>query len=319
MEVVAQSVLKSGKEGQPVNGIVLIKGYTVKLTKNGKEYIEGQLQSGTIVPFKAWGQSAAFTQLKNSDFSNCPSYVVGSFNEYQGTVSVIIDTVSAVEGYQASQFLEVKYPKEAYIQATMDLVRNSVSEKGYTLADKMLFSDAELMSRFSEEFAAMTHHDNCKSGLMVHTYKVLCLLAWVLQTYPQLLVDESGGVSDNRKDLLVLGALLHDIGKTMEMQYGVYQPNSAISHRILGLDVLYKHRAEIESAYDEKWFRDLQSIIVEHHGEFGDPCKTVVSYVIHKVDMFDSVMTGLAQTIETSSVTDVSGTKVRIDGATLTM
>ena len=117
----------------------------------------------------------------------------------------------------------------------------------------------------------------------------------------------------------MIGSLLHDIGKTMEMNYGVYQPNSAISHRILGLDILYKYRADIESAYDEKWFRDLQSIIVEHHGEFADPCRTVVAYVVHKVDCFDSVMTCLAQSLDESMMTDTSGSSVRIDGDFLTV
>ena len=319
MDIITQSALKAGKDGQSICGVLLVKGYSIKMTKNGKEYIEGQIQSGSVMPFKAWGQSAAFNMLKNNDFSNCPSMITGSFNEYQGTMSLIIDTISAVEGLIPSQFLEVKYAKEAYAKAVCDLVNASVSQKGYSLVNQMLFSDDELMGRFTEEFAAMSHHDNCKSGLLVHTYKVLCLLSWVIQTYPMLLVDESGQKSDDRKDLLIIGALLHDIGKTMEMNYGVYQPNSAISHRILGLDILYKYRHEIESAYDEKWFRDLQSIIVEHHGEFGDPCKTVVAYVVHKVDMFDSVMTGLAQTIETQTMTDVSGSKVRVDGSILTI
>lgn len=319
MDIIAQSTLKSGKGGQPINGVILVKGYSIKLTRNGKEYIEGQLQSGSIIPFKAWGQSAAFSALKNNDFSNCPSMISGSFDDYQGNLSITVDTINAVDGLIPSQFLEVKYSKDAYIKATQDLIKTSVTPKGYSLVDKILFSDAELMDRFAEEFAAMTHHDNCKSGLIVHTYKVLCLLSWVIQTYPMLLVDESGQKSDDRKDLLVIGALLHDIGKTMEMNYGIYQPNSAISHRILGLDILYKYRQDIESAYDEKWFRDLQSIIVEHHGEFGDPCKTVVAYIVHKVDMFDSVMTGLAQTMETQMVTDISGSKVRVDGTMMTI
>lgn len=319
MSVISQKVIKEAKGGVPVNGVILVKGYSVKLTKNGKEYIEGQMQSGSVIPFKAWGQSSAFSMLKNNDFSNCPSMISGSFDEYNGTVSIVVDTIVAVDGYTPSQFLEVRYQKDAYANALKQIVQANTSEKGYSLASKILFDDAELFDRFAKEFAAKSHHDNCKSGLMVHTFKVLCLMSWVLQTYPNLLTDGENKNSQDRKDLYMIGSLLHDIGKTMEMNYGVYQPNSAISHRILGLDILYKYRADIESAYDEKWFRDLQSIIVEHHGEFADPCRTVVAYVVHKVDCFDSVMTGLAQSLDESMMTDTSGSSVRIDGDFLTV
>ncbi len=319
MSVISQKSIKEAKGGIPVNGVILVKGYSVKLTKNGKEYIEGQMQSGSLIPFKAWGQSTAFSMLKNNDFSNCPSMISGNFDEYNGTVSIVVDSIAAVEGYTPSQFLEVRYQKDAYANALKQIVQANTSEKGYSLASKILFDDAKLFDRFAEEFAAKSHHDNCKSGLMVHTFKVLCLMSWVLQTYPNLLTDGENKNSQDRKDLYMIGALLHDIGKTMEMNYGVYQPNSAISHRILGLDILYKYRADIESTYDEKWFRDLQSIMVEHHGEFADPCRTVVAYVVHKVDCFDSVMTGLAQSLDESMMTDTSGSSVRIDGDFLTV
>ena len=55
MSVISQKVIKEAKGGVPVKGVILVKGYSVKLTKNGKEYIEGQMQSGSVIPFKAWG------------------------------------------------------------------------------------------------------------------------------------------------------------------------------------------------------------------------------------------------------------------------
>ena len=39
------------------------------------------------------------------------------------------------------------------------------------------------MTRFKVEFAAMSHHDNCKGGLLAHTYKVLLLMKFVCRQY----------------------------------------------------------------------------------------------------------------------------------------
>ena len=133
MSVISQKVIKEAKGGVPVNGVILVKGYSVKLTKNCKEYIEGQMQSGSVIPFKAWGQSSAFSMLKNNDFSNCPSMISGSFDEYNGTVSIVVDTIVAVDGYTPSQFLEVRYQKDAYANALSRLCKQTHLRKGTLL------------------------------------------------------------------------------------------------------------------------------------------------------------------------------------------
>ena len=75
-EVLTQSALSQIKAGAPYNGIALIKDYNVALTKNGKEYIQGKIQSGVAVPFKAWGNSKAFSELKTKDYTNVPVYII---------------------------------------------------------------------------------------------------------------------------------------------------------------------------------------------------------------------------------------------------
>lgn len=299
MNVILKSQLENGKHGEAVTGVCLIKGYTVKLTKTGKEYIEGQLQSGSIINFKAWGGSTAFPKLKSENYETVPTFIQGNFDEYNGSVSIVLSDVTAVEGFSAEQFLEERYNSEAYLSGVKQIISNSVSAKGVELVNKMLFSNRDLVDRFAVEFAASTHHDNCKSGLLAHTYKGLCLIPWVLSTYPSLACkfDKEGNLtkSEDRVDLLYIGYLLHDIGKTIEMHTGVYTSVSFLTHRILGLDLLFKFKDDIIATYGEFWFRELESIMVQHHGEFDDKCRTVSSYIIHKIDCFEANMQNLAQ------------------------
>lgn len=318
MEVISQKTLKEGVVGQVVQGVALIKGYTVKPTKSGKKYIDGQLQSGSIISFKAWGESMAFSQFSEYNYEGTPAFITGEFNEFSGTKYINVQSVQAVEGFSPMQFFEHKYPTDSYEQALRALAQSTLSAKGFTVLSKILFENTDLYSRFKEEFAAMTYHDNCVSGLLAHTYKVCSILTWVLNTYPQLCIrDDSGTPSMDTRDLLVIGTILHDIGKVQEMQFGVYQPNSAVTHCILGLDVLYQFKAVIEEAYGEYGFRMLQSILVEHHGEFGDKCRTVLAYIVNMVDVLDAKMTGIVQTIDSQIFSDTTGFKIRFDGEIL--
>lgn len=323
--VLTKEALSSGRHGQVVKGVVLIKQYTKRQTKTGKDYVEGQVMNGVTVPFKSWSGSLALSKLLSEDYSNVPTLVSGTWDEYQGTLSIVVDDVCAADGYNPIDFMESPYDVESYYQALISLCEKNLSSKGMALANAFIFNNQKVLNSFKVEFAAMSHHDNCKGGLMVHTYKALCLMSWILRTYPSLLFDgdsSEGNVEErrlNRKDLLILGTLIHDIGKIDEMHYGVYQPNSAISHRILGLDYLYALKNEIIATYDEKWYRDLQSIIVEHHDEWADPCRTVVAYVVNRVDVLDAQLTGLCQAIEQKIVEDTTGAKVYMDSKPLSL
>lgn len=318
MTILSKELFDRSGNNEGISGVVLIKGYTTRTTKNGKPYIEGKLSAGKEIPFKVWNDSGAFKPLTDFDFSNTIAFINGSVNDYQGTRSIIVTSVDAVEGYDPIDFMEKRYNKEAYQQALISLCKQKVSEKGMTLLNKILFENAEVWNAFSNEFAASSHHDNCPSGLLVHTYKATCLMAWALQTYAPLSVINGKEAVTDTTDLYYIGVVLHDIGKLKEMHYGVYQPLSAVTHRILGLDYLYAVKEAIIAAYGEKWFRDLQSIIVEHHGEFGDPCRTLVAFVVHQVDLVDSRLTNAAQAIidgQANGVTD----KIYMDGSYLAL
>lgn len=314
MEIITQEQLKNLTANQPINGVVLIKDYKVQTTRNGKEYIVGNIQSGVDIGFKAWGNSGAFAKLKNEAYENVPTYIMATGDDYGGQMSLVLESVQAVDGYTPDQFFPIKYNIEAYWEALKKLVASEVTPKGQEICNKVLFNNAEIADRFKVEFAARSHHDNCKGGLLAHTYKVVTMVQRIISMYPG--ITAKTGVQDpNMRDLLYVGALLHDVGKVREYQFGVYQPVSCVTHKFLGSEMLFAHKAEIVASYDEQWFYDLISIMLEHHGEFGEPPKTVVARVIFLADSFDAYMTDIMQAVE---AIDGSGT-IRIEGNYLTI
>lgn len=279
---------------------VLIQDYSIKLTRTGAEYIEGTLQAGNTFTFKAWGNSAAFATLKAYNFKGEIAQVSGSFDLYNNIQSTVLDTVAKAEGYSPYQFLKVKYDKVAYLNALKDLVAKNCTEKGAALLDKILFSNAELSESFAVEFAAKSHHDNCLSGLLAHTYKATYLLSVVLSMYPMLCSNEGDRTKQDadKRDLFVVGIVLHDIGKVLEMHMGTYTDESVVTHSVLGMDFLYENKKFIEETYSSLWFRYLQSILAQHHGEWGERPRSIYSFIINKVDELDAKCTELSTRLE---------------------
>lgn len=314
MEIITQEQLKNLTASQPINGIVLIKDYTVQTARNGKEYIVGKIQSGVDISFKAWGNSGAFARLKNEAYENVPSYIVATGDDYGGTMSLVLESVQAVDGYTPDQFFPVKYNIEVYWEALKKVVASEVTPKGQVFCNKLLFDNAAIAERFKVEFAARSHHDNCKGGLLAHTYKVVTMIQRIISLYPGI-TAKSGVQDPDLRDMLYVGALLHDVGKVKEYQFGVYQPTACVTHKFLGSEMLVEHKAEIVDAYGEQWYYDLISIMLEHHGEFGEPPKTVVARVVFLADSFDAYMTDIMQAVE---AIDGSGT-IRIEGNYLTI
>ena len=315
MPIITKEQIQNGADKQAVVGEILVRTYTTALTKKGDEYITGTLLSGIEVPFKVWNNSSAFNSLKREDYSNVIVQIMGSFNEYNNQKSIIVDSIQAIEGYTIDQFLPVKYDANAYWNALMQVMKQKVGEYAYSLADRILFSNEEVSNAFKIEFAAQSHHDNCKSGLLAHTFKVLSNVNYLITTYPKIAYGEN---RQNTLDMLFLGTLFHDLGKIREMNLGIYQPVSKVTHRYLGAEYIAEYKKEIIEHYDEDWYYNLISIILQHHGEYAEPCKTIYAYIVHKADALDAEFTTLVEGIENPIINSV-GESIKIDGSYLSL
>lgn len=299
--MITSDMLKALAPNKTISGVVLLKEINVALTKSDKEYMVGKVQSGIEIPFKAWNNSSAFSKLKAENYNNVPTYITGTVDNYGGSLSIILDSVQAVEGFTPDMFLPIRYNIEAYWEALKTGVKSKCTDKAYAIADTILFANESVASRFKEEFAAKSHHDNCKGGLLAHTYKVVQGLNFVLGTY-QGLVTKDGVVQQDFVDLLFVGAVLHDLGKIFEYNFGSVTSASIATHHMLGAELIMKQRDLIVGSFSEDWYYNLLSIVSQHHGEFGEPCKSVAAYIIHRADELDSSFTLLTQVLEAPTV-----------------
>ena len=322
--IITKAQMDATPKGGTINGICLIKSYSAKKTKNNKDYVDGviQVQGGAIYNFKVWSGTNALTELTQNYYENTTCNISGSVEEYQNMKQLVITNVVAVNDVPEDTFFVLRYNRESYVAAFKQILASSISAKGLSVYDAIV--TPEIFESFADEFAAKSHHDNCKTGLLAHTYKMLQVACWVSATYPMLVSDRNdNGVyekSQDKVDLLILGIALHDIGKIVEMHYGNYtEMSSYVGHTIFGAEMLVEHKDLIVNSYSEQWYYELLAILVQHHGEFETPCKSIMAFVIHNIDMLDATFTGISQDLESNAVIDASGVKIKRDGKYLAL
>lgn len=310
MSIITKETVTSGKKGDPIDGIILFKKFEYAETKNGDLYLKGNLQNQENIPYKIWGNAPAFKVVEDNaqTIINTVCHIKGEVDFFNDIYSINIKEIEMLLNEDIAPYLESKYDGDRYLNSLEQFCLKHLSPKGFSIVNTIFFGDSALMDRFKTEFAAASHHDNCKSGLIAHTCKVLKLAACVLSTYSNLTADENGQPDPNKRDLIYIGALLHDIGKIDEMKYGVYIEGSFVTHRIIGLEFILKHKDLFVQNYDEMWFKHLEAIIMQHHNEFGEPCRTVYSYIVHLVDDLDSDLSLMDQDMPNAPMTPAGKT-----------
>jgi len=156
---------------------------------------------------------------------------------------------------------------------------------------RQLLADRPLMERFKRAPAAKSMHHAYLGGLLEHTVSVAELVSELCRHYRDL-----------DRDLLIAGAILHDIGKVHEFQYDLYIDYShsgrLLGHMVLGLQILEDAIGRLKSFPSEEALL-LKHLVLSHHGEtqFGAVRlpMTREALVLHFADDLDAKMNGVSR------------------------
>jgi 3'-5' exoribonuclease len=147
-----------------------------------------------------------------------------------------------------------------------------------------IFADSEIIRRYKIAPAAKSIHHACRGGLLEHVLS-LCQLCRLV----------AGHYKDIDLDLLLAGALLHDIGKIEELSYqrsfGYSTSGQLLGHIVIGLRIVGDKAGQIPN-FPPKLRTLLEHMILSHHGEleFGSPKLPLFeeALLLHHLDNLDS-------------------------------
>lgn len=262
------------KENDSVNDIFVVKFKKgVDTYKNGF-YFSLVLTdaSGKSIDYRYWGGPSKedVHSLYDSIKADSVVHIKGTISSYKGKLQLSSDQKDAIktleEGqYDAEDFIKkgAKDLEELYekLEKHIDTVEN---EKLKQLLETVF--DEEIKEKFKKHPAAISIHHNWVGGLLEHTLEVVeyCLLS--VRLFPDL-----------DRDLLITGALLHDIGKLEEMKMTTRIKGTKrgmfTGHLVLGSNLVSKKMDQI-GIEDETRDKALH-MMVSHHGETenGSPKK----------------------------------------------
>ena len=143
--------------------------------------------------------------------------------------------------------------------------------------------------------ASRQHHHNYIGGLLEHTLSVTRIAVALVDHYHEMYPDRKQEIS---RQLVVAGAILHDIGKVREYdlpQLGSLQHSvegELIGHAILGRDLVRETAKEFELDPTEQM--RLEHIIVSHQ-RFPDwgaakPPMSLEAMIVHHADSCDALL-----------------------------
>ncbi len=175
------------------------------------------------------------------------------------------------------------FDEKEYVTRLQNLIRAVRNPSLHALLET-IFSGA-IYDKFIVNPAGMRMHHAYIGGLLQHSVDVAGIAI--------ALAEQIGNVD---KDLVIAGALLHDIGKLREIssQIGFPYTNEG---RLLGhiaMSVIIVKEAAVKLKLPAARLEQLQHILLSHHGdnEKGSPveCATKEAFIVHYADEINAIM-----------------------------
>jgi 3'-5' exoribonuclease len=285
-------------DGQVVVSHFLVREKEIRTSvRTGTSWLQLELVDRTgVISGKMWENFAPLVQTFECDDV---IQIRGRVKLFNGQKELTLEQiVPALErDYELSDFLpHTKYDVEkmyAEVRAAVSAMRNPwLKQLLLSFVD-----DPVLAPRLKRAPAAMTMHHAFIGGLLEHVVSLLGLARAVSAHYQEL-----------DSDLLVAGAILHDIGKTDELRYarGIDYSTEGrlLGHITIGIQMVHERIRTIPE-FPPQLAVLLEHLIVSHHGthEFGSPAlpQTREAVALHFIDDLDSKMGTMRMTMDMAS------------------
>lgn len=267
--------------GMEVAGVYLLWFKDLGVTKNGKAFGKLSLaDQGGRIEARLWDNAEELlTPLKAGQ----AVAVRGRVDSFRGQTQVILNDIQAAPDDPAGFLPASPIPVED-LWERLGSVLHQVHDRNLKRLLETFFADQEFRTVFGNAPAAKAAHHAYVAGLLEHTSSLGVMASHAAAHYTHL-----------DADLLITGALLHDIGKTQELTLGppidYTTAGRLMGHLVLGLNMLDERLAGLPG-FPVSLADQVRHLIASHHGieEFGSPVrpKTPEAMVLHLLDDLDA-------------------------------
>ena len=277
------------KENEKISEIYVVSDKQLRPNKKGNLYLQFNLsdKTGSICGF-IWD----VTNMSAFDFES-GDYVraEGATQRFQGTLQFIGKNLTKIDAgaVDPAEFFRLQLVDVPKMQNRLrELLRSITDPHLRNLAD--CFSiDSDFIDQFSKPPAGVKLHHAYPGGLLEHSLQMMETAVQIANLYPML-----------NRDLLLMGAFLHDIGKMRELAFGneMYYTDQGqlLGHPFLGVEILNEKITETEKLAGEPFNAEtamlLKHMLISHHGTYENQSAklpmTLEAVTLHFIDSIDS-------------------------------
>ena len=269
-----------------ITSFFLVCEKELRSTREGKPFLRLELsdRSGTIEA-RLWDNAEGLAALFDRDDI---IKVQARVENYKNRLQLAVEKVRRAEAAEVD--LSDYFPHTAEdIEQLYGRLREHVAAIKNPWLSRLVsgvVEDPAISPRLKRAPAAKMMHHAFLGGLLEHIVGLCGLCRLAAQHYPELDLD-----------LLLTGAILHDIGKLDELCYerAIHYTNDGqlLGHIILGLEQVTGRMNGIEG-FPPDYKTLVKHLLISHHGqyEFGSPKLPMFreALVLHYLDDLDSKM-----------------------------
>lgn len=290
-EPLPQVSVSTLKVGMAVDSVYVLKSSEQRTTKGGDPFFTLQFADATgTVNGVLWNahDGLAGGQIQRDDYVRV-SAQVGEFNN---APQLNVKKIARVEesAVDASKFLPVSPRPRAEMEAELDELIARVKDKDCARILAKMFGHPKIREAYCTAPAAARLHQAYLHGLLDHTLNVVKHALHLAPMYEPV-----------NYDVLITGALLHDIGKVKELSWkrtiGYTDEGRLYGHITIGTNMVEaacRELAKEDAGFDDNVRRHVVHLILSHHGklEWGSPVtpKTREAMLLHFADYTDAYM-----------------------------
>jgi 3'-5' exoribonuclease len=272
--------------GQPVTGVFLVSVKEIRQKKSGDPYLSLTLGDRTgDIDAKMWDNvEAVMDVFERNDFVK----VTGVASLYNNRMQFTIHRLGKMAdgAVDPGDFFPASKRDRDEMYAELRGVIDSLANVHLKALLEAVFAAPGVAEKFKTAPAAKSIHHAWLGGLIEHVLSLCKLCRMVAPNYKEVDVD-----------LLLTGAILHDIGKIDELTYargfGYSDEGQMVGHIVQGVRMVDAAARQIP-AFPAPLKLLVDHLILSHHGtlEFGSPKVPVFAeaMLLHQLDNLDSKM-----------------------------
>ncbi len=281
-------LLKEHLSGEIFTGFALLQAIAVKSKRDGGSYLTVEFidRSGRM-------QGNIWEDAERLSRQFEPGQVVkikALVEEFEGRKKLNVRQIRPAkpdDEVDASAFLPIIEGDPAELLLRFKGIIKTIKNPYLSQLLTSFFEDEKFVTAFSRAPAGKLWHHNRLGGLLEHTLSLTRLVRRLARHYPEI-----------DRDLLLTGAMLHDIGKIEELKYDSFfdytDRGRLVGHITLGAQWTTLRASRIEN-FPPDLLDLVIHLILSHQGEHGSPVQPMTreAFLLHYADEIDAKMDAL--------------------------